>query len=93
MRETPREYLDRESRYVWGTRVMLRVEEVDAVPSVDLGPSRLNLRIRPGAGTEARRRVVESWYRQELRDKARHVWSTSSAIGHSSPTAGPSFPV
>ena len=29
-RETPREYIDRESHYVWGKRYLLRVMEADA---------------------------------------------------------------
>ena len=33
-RETPREYLDRESHYVWGKRYLLKVIEGDEAPSV-----------------------------------------------------------
>ena len=35
-RETPREYLDRESHYVWGKRYLLKVVEEDAAPTVEL---------------------------------------------------------
>jgi predicted metal-dependent hydrolase len=35
-RETPREYLNRESHYVWGRRYLLQVIECDANPSVEL---------------------------------------------------------
>ena len=35
-RETPREYLDRESHYVWGKRYLLKVVESDAAPAVEL---------------------------------------------------------
>src|SRR5450759_1376622 len=35
-RETPREYLDRESHYVWGKRYLLRVTEGDHMPSVEI---------------------------------------------------------
>ena len=35
-RETPREYLDRESHYVWGKRYLLKVIEADQPPSVTL---------------------------------------------------------
>src|SRR5687767_14501439 len=31
-RETPREYLDRESHFVWGSRYLLKVVEADAAP-------------------------------------------------------------
>ena len=33
-REPPRDYVDRESHFVWGERVMLQVIELDAAPSV-----------------------------------------------------------
>ena len=37
-RETPREFLDRESHYVWGKRYLLKVIEADEAPSVRLKP-------------------------------------------------------
>ena len=46
-RETPREYLDRESHYVWGRRYLLKVIECDGAPSVELKHSRMLLRVRP----------------------------------------------
>ena len=33
-REPPREYIDRESHYVWGERIMLQVVELDTAPSI-----------------------------------------------------------
>src|SRR5256886_16888534 len=33
-RETPREYVDRESHYVWGKRYLITVLAADAAPSV-----------------------------------------------------------
>src|SRR5438128_12430094 len=35
-RETPREYLNRESHYVWGRRYLLQVIECNDSPSVEL---------------------------------------------------------
>jgi predicted metal-dependent hydrolase len=37
-RETPREYLERESHYVWGQRCLLRLVEHDAPPAIDWQP-------------------------------------------------------
>ena len=42
-RETPREYLDRESHYVWGKRYLLTVSESNQAPSVELKHSRMLL--------------------------------------------------
>jgi predicted metal-dependent hydrolase len=47
-RETPREYLDRESHYLWGKRYLLEVVEKDAAPEVELRHNKMILRIRPG---------------------------------------------
>lgn len=35
-RETPRDYVDRESHYVWGKRYLLTVCESDGPPSIEL---------------------------------------------------------
>ena len=66
-RETPREYLDRESHYVWGKRYLLTVREGDRAPSVDLQHSRMVLRVRPGTDGSRRQAVVEGWYRDLIR--------------------------
>jgi predicted metal-dependent hydrolase len=66
-RETPREYLDRESHYVWGRRYLLKVLEVDRVPTVELKHNQMVLTVRTGAGSEKKEMVVASWYREQLR--------------------------
>jgi predicted metal-dependent hydrolase len=66
-RETPREYLDRESHYVWGRRYLLKVVEADAAPSVQIQHGTLLLRVRPGADEATREAVVAGWYRQLLK--------------------------
>src|SRR5438128_7424765 len=47
-RESPREYLDRESHYVWDRRHLLKSVETDGPPSVELSHRRLILKTRPG---------------------------------------------
>ena len=42
-REAPREYLDRESHYLWGKRYLLKVVQADAAPEVQLKHSTLLL--------------------------------------------------
>jgi hypothetical protein len=66
-RETPREYLDRESHYVWGKRYLLKIEQREGAPEVELKHSRMILRIRPAAPRERMREVLESWYREQLK--------------------------
>jgi len=67
-RESPRDYVERESHYVWGKRYLLRVIEADASPAVELTRSRLILRIRPETDRAKRDAVVEGWYRQQLKE-------------------------
>jgi len=66
-RESPREYLDRESHYVWGKRYLLTVVEADAPPAVELKHRRMVLRVRPGTDAEKRSSLVEEWYREQLK--------------------------
>ncbi len=66
-REAPREYLDRESHYVWGRRYLLRVLEKDAPPGVELKHSRMVLQLRPGADEAKRQAIVEAWYREQIK--------------------------
>ena len=69
-RETPREYLDRESHYVWGKRYLLKVVEDDAAPGVELKHSRMLLQVRPGANEEKKRAVIDEWYRKQIKKAA-----------------------
>lgn len=66
-RETPREYLDRESHYVWGQRHLLTVTELDAPPVVEAEHNRLFLAVRPGTDEGRRQAIIEAWYREQLK--------------------------
>jgi len=67
-RETPREYLDRESHYLWGKRYLLKLVEKDAAPSVELEHSHIVLQVRPGSGEEKKQGVLDEWYRGQLKE-------------------------
>jgi predicted metal-dependent hydrolase len=69
-RETPREYLDRESHYVWGKRYLLKVIETDNPSFVDLKHNKMCLRIHPGASDEKKQAIVEEWYREQIKKAA-----------------------
>jgi len=64
-REASREYLDRESHYVWGKRYLLKV--VKGPPQVRLSHSKMVLCLRPEASSEQKRVAVARWYRQQVR--------------------------
>jgi predicted metal-dependent hydrolase len=67
-RETPREYLNKESHYLWGKRYLLEVKHADAVPVVSLSPRKLYLQVRPGAGPARCEEVLDAWYRQQVHE-------------------------
>jgi predicted metal-dependent hydrolase len=67
-RETRREFVDRESHYVWGKRYLLRVEEGDAPAGVRLEPERMILAVRPGMDRLRRQAIVDEWHRSLLRE-------------------------
>lgn len=67
-RETRREYLDRESHFVWGRRYLLKVREANRAPSVELTHTQMILTVRPSAGKEKMEAVVTAWYRDLIKD-------------------------
>ncbi|MCG2741139.1 MAG: M48 family metallopeptidase [Syntrophaceae bacterium] len=69
-RETPREYLSRESHYLRGKRYLLAVIEEDVPPTVERKHGKLLLRVRPGTDEVGRQAVVEAWYRRQLKQEA-----------------------
>ncbi len=66
-REAPREFLDRESHYVWGRRRLLLRVELDAAPAVELRHSKLLLQVRPGTDEARCQEILEGWYREQIR--------------------------
>ena len=66
-RETPREYLDRESHYVWGKRYLLKVIEGRAEPQVVLNHSKIILRVGSGTNPDTKQAIVAQWYREQIK--------------------------
>jgi hypothetical protein len=66
-RETPREYLDRESHYLWGKRYLLQILEVDAAPGVELTPGKMLLRVRPRENENKKQAIIAQSYREQIK--------------------------
>ena len=82
-RESRREYLDRESHYVWGRRFLLKVVEEDVAPGVQIRHGALLLRVRPGADDKTREAIVAAWYRETLKTAVRpliEVWAPRLSV-------------
>jgi predicted metal-dependent hydrolase len=66
-RETPREYLKRESHYLWGKRYLLDVVEAHSPSRIEIRHRKIILQIRPSSSAERRRELLEQWYRTQLK--------------------------
>lgn len=66
-REAPRDYVDRESHYVWGRRYLLKRVEQAAAPAVTLQHSKLLLQLRPGTDELRSQEILDGWYREQIR--------------------------
>jgi predicted metal-dependent hydrolase len=67
-RETPRQFVSRESHYVWGRRYLLTVREADAKPTLELSVRRLRLTVRPGSSAAKRAEVIHTWHKALLHE-------------------------
>lgn len=65
-RETPRQFVERESHYLWGRRYLLSVAELDQKPQVLLSHRRLKLQVRPGSSMQKRAEVMHEWHKAQL---------------------------
>ncbi len=65
-RETPREFVERESHYVWGRRYLMRVEYQNTKPRVFLDHKHLRLTVRPKATQEKRAELMHEWHKSLL---------------------------
>ena len=66
-RQSEREMLTGESHYVWGQRLRLTLVETTGRPRVDIAGSKLQLTVRAEAEDTERRKLLESWYRKQMK--------------------------
>ncbi len=66
-REAPREYLERESHYVWGKRYLMKVVTSHGAPEVRLDHRHLVLTVRYGTDEARRGEILDAWYRAQIR--------------------------
>lgn len=67
-REEPRQYVTRETLYLWGQRYLLEVEEKDTKPCVIWDHTRILLTVRPGSDHTKRTKVIHEWHKQLLHE-------------------------
>ena len=67
-RETPRQFVTRESHFLWGRRYLMTVEYRDAKPAVTLDHKRITLTVRPGSDATKRAEVIHEWHKRLLHE-------------------------
>jgi len=67
-REAPREYVERESHYLWGRRYLLGIEQASGRSHVRLDHKRITLVVKPGSDAAAREDVMRKWQRGLLHE-------------------------
>lgn len=67
-REAPRQFVERESHYLWGRRYLLSVREEEARPSVLLSHRKITLNLRPGSNLARREAVMHDWHKSLLHE-------------------------
>ena len=67
-RETARQFVERESHYLWGRRYLLSVVYQNAKPSVTFDHKRIVLSVRPGSDVVKRAEVFHNWHKSLLHD-------------------------
>jgi hypothetical protein len=72
-RETPRQFVERESHYLWGRRYLLSVREAEAKPVICLGHCNITLTMRPGSSRAGREAVVHEWHKSLLHRAVREL--------------------
>lgn len=68
VRESPREFVERESHYLWGRRYLLTIKEHDEKPSIRLSHRSIMLTVRPGSSGAKRAALMHEWHKSLLRD-------------------------
>ena len=68
VRETARQFVERESHYLWGRRYLLSIAEEDAKPSVQLSHRKITLTVRPGSDVRKRSVVLHDWHKSLLHE-------------------------
>ena len=65
-RETRREFVTRETHYLWGRRYLMTIVYRDAKPEVKLDHRRITLFVRPGSEQVKREEIIHEWHKSIL---------------------------
>ena len=69
-RETPREYIERESHYLWGRRYLMRIQESQSDFGLSVDHKRMTFKVQSEWDGKKRQEIMEQWYREQAKRKA-----------------------
>lgn len=67
-RETPRQFIERESHTLWGRRYLMTVLHREAKPCIAIDHKRITLTVRPGSDAGRRAAVIHEWHKSLLHE-------------------------
>jgi predicted metal-dependent hydrolase len=67
-RQKQREFIDRESHYVWGRRYLMTVSYEEVKPTVILGNKQIKLVLRANSLNDKRAEVIHEWHKSLLHE-------------------------
>jgi predicted metal-dependent hydrolase len=67
-RESPREYINRETHYFQGRKYLLRIFEKERPARILLNNRYIDLYVKPETPATIRQRIINQWYRKELKE-------------------------
>lgn len=72
-RETRRDFIERESHYLWGQRYLLSIIKRDETPSVEVGKKYINLYIKNESDANTKQSMLEAMYRSQIKERLRDL--------------------
>ena len=67
-RETPRQFIERETHFVWGRGYLMSVVQHDEKPRVILGNKQITLFVRPVSSPAKKAEVIHEWHKSLLHE-------------------------
>jgi predicted metal-dependent hydrolase len=73
LRETPRQYVQRETHYIWGRRYLLKIIYTEDKSYITLDHKRITLHVKPGSSKQKREELMYEWQKSLLHNFIREI--------------------
>jgi len=80
-RQSKRDYISGESHYFLGRRYLLKVIDIEPIPRVEIKrKTRINLYVKPNSTQQHREKLLDNWYRLEIKKQIEFLGDKWSKI-------------